>query len=318
MELDKLKNECVLRAISAYEEDGISIFSYKDLSPFAKQDFIRERLKILANNKDIENQTQTGFYNQYKIYNPLECPEFIFEDGLHINCKCFLLELYNKLNGDYTLISTKELAKKISSQDTATKSKINKVEDYYGLKWNEVLINHSCPVKRVLANIVQTNLGTQYSKESNTQHCCKICGETNPDEFYSGYKTICKHCKNKQDWDREKKFVQDKNNIARVLYQRTKESFIRRDSVSEHAITEEDIQNQLNLQNYKCKYTGVDLCYGKGKLYQPSVDRIDSSLGYTRDNICIVSVAINDAKNDLSIEEFKQLIIDAYNNINNF
>ena len=100
--------------------------------------------------------------------------------------------------------------------------------------------------------------------------------------------------------------------MASVLYQRTKESFIR---VSEHAITEEDIQNQLTLQNYKCKYTGVDLCYGKGKLYQPSVDRIDSSLGYTRDNICIVSVAINDAKNDLSME---QLIINAYNNINNF
>lgn len=222
-----------------------------------------------------------------------------------------MLLLYNKLNGDYTLISTKELAKKISSQDTATKSKINKVEDYYGLKWNEVLINHSHPVKKAT---VQTNLGTQYSRRSDTQHCCKICGETNPDEFYSGYKTICKRCKNKQAWGREKKFVQDKNNMASVLYQRTKESFIRRNSVSEHAITEEDIQNQLTLQNYKCKYTGVDLCYGKGKLYQPSVDRIDSSLGYTRDNICIVSVAINDAKNDLSMEEFKH----AYNNINNF
>ena len=43
-----MENELLLRAICAYEKDGIAIFTYKELSDFAKQDFIRQRLKILV------------------------------------------------------------------------------------------------------------------------------------------------------------------------------------------------------------------------------------------------------------------------------
>lgn len=136
--------------------------------------------------------------------------------------------------------------------------------------------------------------------------------------FYPGYKSVCKKCRNKKAYAKELEQKQDVNNMAKILYQRTKESFLRRNSVEEHNLTVEDIQEQLNLQNYRCYYSNLPLAYGMGKIFQPSIDRMDSSKGYIKGNICIASWAINDAKNDLSLEEFKQMIIGTYNNINNF
>lgn len=127
-----------------------------------------------------------------------------------------------------------------------------------------------------------------------------------------GYKTICKECKNKISYQKELEY---KSDMPRILFERSRNSFLRRDTVSEHTITEENIREILEKQQYKCKYSGVNLCYGKGKIFQPSIDRIDNSKGYTPDNICVVSWAINGAKNDLSMEDFKLMIV---NNINNF
>lgn len=49
-----------------------------------------------------------------------------------------------------------------------------------------------------------------------------------------------------------------------------------------------------------------------------SVDRIDSSKGYTEDNIVVTTGIVNTMKLDMSIEEFKEQIKLLYNNINNF
>jgi len=65
-------------------------------------------------------------------------------------------------------------------------------------------------------------------------------------------------------------------------------------------ITIEDIQKTLEEQKYKCAYTGWAVEFGKNA----SVDRIDSSLGYTVDNIEIVDKTINMAKRDFSEEYF--------------
>ena len=101
-----------------------------------------------------------------------------------------------------------------------------------------------------------------------------------------------------------------KSDMPRILFERSRDSFLRRDT---DTITEENIREILEKQQYKCKYSGVNLCYGKGKIFQPSIDRIDNSKGYTPDNIYV-----GDAKNDLSMEDFKLMIVGTYNNINNF
>lgn len=49
-----------------------------------------------------------------------------------------------------------------------------------------------------------------------------------------------------------------------------------------------------------------------------SIDRLDSSKGYTIDNIVLTDYRINVMKNDLSVSEFKNLIELIHSNISNF
>lgn len=81
-------------------------------------------------------------------------------------------------------------------------------------------------------------------------------------------------------------------------------------------ITVQDIENQYEKQNKKCRFTGEKLIFntthnnGKnGKIIRgnASIDRIDSKKGYTPDNIQIVHKDINIAKSDKSDEEFIEM-----------
>jgi hypothetical protein len=57
-----------------------------------------------------------------------------------------------------------------------------------------------------------------------------------------------------------------------------------------------------------CPIMGIPLQWHRGRAENDSFsfDRIDSSLGYTRDNIQIISWIANRAKNDLTDEELKK------------
>lgn len=67
-------------------------------------------------------------------------------------------------------------------------------------------------------------------------------------------------------------------------------------------------------QNYKCAYTGIELKIGN-KLTNPTIDRIDSSKGYIKGNIVICTEFANTAKNDLTLDEFKNQINLLYNTL---
>ena len=58
-----------------------------------------------------------------------------------------------------------------------------------------------------------------------------------------------------------------------------------------------------------CPVLGLPLHWYRGKAQDntPSIDRIDSSLGYTADNIEIISLKDNRAKNNLSISEIVKM-----------
>jgi hypothetical protein len=74
----------------------------------------------------------------------------------------------------------------------------------------------------------------------------------------------------------------------------------------EVTITIEDLKNQWDLQNGICEFTGLNIILSsytkisKNPIYTASLDRIDSTKGYTKDNIRWVSRAINWMKNDMS------------------
>lgn len=74
-------------------------------------------------------------------------------------------------------------------------------------------------------------------------------------------------------------------------------------------ITIEDVKQQWDKQNGICPYTGIKMLCKKRtytpefRMIQASIDRIDSSKPYTKDNIEIVCLAINFMKNNSKKED---------------
>jgi hypothetical protein len=79
-------------------------------------------------------------------------------------------------------------------------------------------------------------------------------------------------------------------------------------------ITIEDVWNQFISQKEKCYLTGLPISFLENTA---SVDRIDSSKGYERDNIAICLKIVNKMKMDIPLDEFVKIChnISAYNKI---
>lgn len=78
-------------------------------------------------------------------------------------------------------------------------------------------------------------------------------------------------------------------------------------------LTLQDLKAQFDLQKGICPYSGVQLILPKydakpPKTHMASLDRKDSTKGYTADNIQFVSACINYMKNDLTTQEFEQFL----------
>lgn len=84
--------------------------------------------------------------------------------------------------------------------------------------------------------------------------------------------------------------------------------------IKEYNLTKEYIKEILEKQNYKDYYTGII----PEDYKEYSIDRIDSSKGYIKGNIVITTCRINNMKNNMSVDEFKNKIIQLYNNLDNF
>lgn len=78
----------------------------------------------------------------------------------------------------------------------------------------------------------------------------------------------------------------------------------------EFTITIKDAWDLFLQQNKKCALSGINLAFGLGKwdsTANASLDRIDSSKGYTKDNIQWVDKRVNFMKQEFSLDEFKDL-----------
>ena len=78
-------------------------------------------------------------------------------------------------------------------------------------------------------------------------------------------------------------------------------------------ITLEDLLDIWNKQKGKCIYSKVELQPSKYKssnnqIYTLSIDRIDSSKGYIKDNTQFISIAMNHMKNNMTHEQTLELI----------
>ena len=75
-------------------------------------------------------------------------------------------------------------------------------------------------------------------------------------------------------------------------------------------LTDDYLQNLWNNSEGKCKLTGIPINLKKGKhvLTTASLDRIDSNIGYVKDNVQFVCYGINLAKNAFLNEEMIEFI----------
>lgn len=77
----------------------------------------------------------------------------------------------------------------------------------------------------------------------------------------------------------------------------------RKDSIK---LTEEDIVNLDQKQYHKCALTGA-LFDTSSKLWKPSLDRIDSNLGYKLNNIRLVAWIVNRSRGNLTDNDFIEM-----------
>ena len=117
----------------------------------------------------------------------------------------------------------------------------------------------------------------------------------------SGYMCYCKECNNK----RNKAYRRDPDNLTRAC-KRVYGYLARRVRVKGFDIDfgPEFIEDLHRAQNGYCAYTGDKLSLQSGLPSTMSVDRIDSALGYTKDNVRLVTWEVNNAKQDMTMESF--------------
>lgn len=72
----------------------------------------------------------------------------------------------------------------------------------------------------------------------------------------------------------------------------------------ELSINEYDVLDLWEKQKQKCFYTGIEMTYAHGDPNCFSIDRKNSKIGYTKDNICLCCTWVNTFKTSMPFEKF--------------
>jgi hypothetical protein len=123
-----------------------------------------------------------------------------------------------------------------------------------------------------------------------------------------GHHSWCKECCKKGNETSRQKLNSTIEGRARVFLRNAKNSAVKRNQ--EFAITVDDIVDCWNSQLGVCAYSGRNMTLETGKLNAVSIERIDSKIGYTKENTILVCQAINRMKSDFSYDDFFELCKD--------
>lgn len=302
MTQSELKEEMILRILNAFNQNGYAIFTWKDLNIIGKNDYFKPVFKDLETEGEIENLTKNGFAQKYKLNKILDCPDFLFIKELGNKHRYYLLNQYLELE-KYGKVKTTDLSKDLQIKNIIGKLPID-------------ILNNTKPIIR---NILDTNEKAKVTENGEIkisvvkEYKCQYCGETNPDNFRKGCKSVCKKCEGKHS--KRKGSIP----LCEWLYKSSMRNFnqFNKTRKLEYNLTPNYIQEILDKQNNKCAYSGYTLDKDSDdKLHIPTIDRIDPTKGYIEGNICICSWAVNTMKMDLQLDEWKKLIQDLNKNLN--
>lgn len=143
------------------------------------------------------------------------------------------------------------------------------------------------------------------------KHCPKCDTDKEPDDFYknkstkSGYSSYCKPC----HWETSNQSPNRKS-VASHYYHKAKAAnpakYLYKQAKHRAKWDYDNIEFSISIEDIKipetCPYLGVKLDTSN-KDTSPSLDRIDSSKGYTKDNIQVISYKANRMKSDATERE---------------
>ena len=164
-----------------------------------------------------------------------------------------------------------------------------------------------------------SNLAVLHTKQCN---CCKdfkllTCFSKNK-AAKDGLQSKCKECDNayqrsrkdyKNAWSKEYQRNRRKDSSYRLqmLLNTSKQRAVSKGR--EHSITIEDLK-EIYPEDNKCPVFGFELEWNSAGFREtsPSIDRIDSSKGYTRDNVQILSWKANRIKSYATVEDLEAVL----------
>ena len=162
---------------------------------------------------------------------------------------------------------------------------------------------------------------------------CSKCKEEKPKSEFSKTRTnkdglsyLCSHCNRETSrkyradnaatyYERQqRKREEEPTFIAQMLYNATSRANKKGLEVD---IDVPFLTELLDKSNYKCAVSGqsmtlTSLSRKKANPFRVSLDRIDSSKGYTKDNVRLVCWAVNQMKADRTEEEFEFWVTTLY------
>lgn len=154
---------------------------------------------------------------------------------------------------------------------------------------------------------------------------CKICGEDDQSKFYASNKVTCKKCvsdrvksrylnlseqEKKEYLNRSAKWQEDNFFQYRFLQAKVR---AKRKNISLE-IDADFLKELWNKQEGKCFFSNIKMKKDGTGNYTGSLDRINSNMGYTKENVVFVLSIVNSMKNSLSENEFFNLIEVLYKN----
>lgn len=123
-----------------------------------------------------------------------------------------------------------------------------------------------------------------------------------------GLHSWCKACCSEANVTSRAKANSTIEGRARIFLRNAKKSAEHRKQ--EFELTSDDVVGFWNKQLGYCAYSGREMTLEAGKLNTVSIERIDSSIGYTKVNTILVCQAINRMKSDFGYEDFYELCRD--------
>lgn len=104
-----------------------------------------------------------------------------------------------------------------------------------------------------------------------------------------------------QKLDPVHRFIHDRFNQWKVAAKKRSLSF---------SLEEQDMVSLYHKQNGLCHYTGRKLVLQRNNQDSLSLDRVNSDLGYSLDNVVLCGTNVNRAKLDMTLGDFKRLLED--------